>query len=205
MALVNNNHFFRTMFANYPDVKLIASQDDADMMDMMLISEHGGKYVSPLFTDTDGDLAVLSKIIHYKYIDNWNRMYDAFRREYNPIENYSMTEREESSGTQNVAGETNDDNLRSIDSGMYNYGFNSTDPVPTSKSTEKDDYKGKTTRSDVSDRADQREMTRAGNIGVTTSQQMIESELKLRAKYNLVRDMINDVAKELTCPYYATF
>ena len=39
-----------------------------------------------------------------------------------------------------------------------------------------------------------------GNIGVTTSQQMIESEMQLRAKYNIYKIIYEDIIKEL-CVY----
>lgn len=40
-------------------------------------------------------------------------------------------------------------------------------------------------------------LTRIGNIGVTTSQQMIESEIQLAAKMNIFRTIEKDIAKEL--------
>lgn len=45
-------------------------------------------------------------------------------------------------------------------------------------------------------------LTRRGNIGVTTSQQMLESELKLRALYNMVLIMYDDIDKVLTNPIF---
>ena len=45
-------------------------------------------------------------------------------------------------------------------------------------------------------------LTRRGNIGVTTSQQMLESELKLRALYNMVIIIYDDIDKVLTNPIF---
>ena len=45
-------------------------------------------------------------------------------------------------------------------------------------------------------------LTRRGNIGVTTSQQMLESEIRLRALYNMVTIIYNDIDKVLTSPIY---
>lgn len=42
----------------------------------------------------------------------------------------------------------------------------------------------------------------SGNIGVTTSQQMLESEVELREKYNIINIMINDMKNSLTIPIY---
>lgn len=48
------------------------------------------------------------------------------------------------------------------------------------------------------DRGSQRELTRRGNIGVTTSQQMLESEVELRAKYNFINYFCDIFSKEMT-------
>lgn len=43
-----------------------------------------------------------------------------------------------------------------------------------------------------------RELTRSGNIGVTTSQQMAQSEIDLWSNYNFIDGVLNDVASMLT-------
>ena len=45
-------------------------------------------------------------------------------------------------------------------------------------------------------------LTRSGNIGVTTSQQMLESEIKLRALNNMIKIIFDDIDKVLTNPIY---
>ena len=45
-------------------------------------------------------------------------------------------------------------------------------------------------------------LTRSGNIGVTTSQQMLESEIKLRALNNMIKIIYDDIDKVLTNPIY---
>lgn len=45
-------------------------------------------------------------------------------------------------------------------------------------------------------------LTRRGNIGVTTSQQMIESEISLR-KLNIINMIYEDIDKVITIPYYS--
>lgn len=54
-----------------------------------------------------------------------------------------------------------------------------------------DDSGNKTTITETTDR---------GNIGVTTSQQMIESEIELRNKYNFIEILFRDVDNILTIP-----
>ena len=46
-----------------------------------------------------------------------------------------------------------------------------------------------------------RELTRKGNIGVTTTQQMINSELELR-EYNLIEVIYSDIDSILTLKIY---
>lgn len=63
--------------------------------------------------------------------------------------------------------------------------------------TEWDDYKETTTRSG----GRSRELNREGNIGVTTSQQMIEAELKLR-KHDILKEWLGEFVAEycVLCP-----
>ena len=43
----------------------------------------------------------------------------------------------------------------------------------------------------------ERVLTRSGNIGVTTSQQMLESELQLRIRYNMMQIIMSDFLREI--------
>lgn len=52
------------------------------------------------------------------------------------------------------------------------------------------------------DKGSQRELTRKGNIGVTTSQQMLESELQLRIKYSFINIFCDMFSKEMTIGVY---
>lgn len=52
------------------------------------------------------------------------------------------------------------------------------------------------------DKGQQRELTRKGNIGVTTSQQMLESEINLRDKYNFINYFCNIFVRECTIGVY---
>lgn len=145
----------------------------------------------------------------YPTFDKWIK---ALNKDYNPIENYNRVEEStidhtgsgktnnktnsagsNNSTSKNEVDETNTDKVTGYDSsdfenkeqniidnetnteGHSNYNDNS-----TSEGSSSDQYKDKTS-SHIS-----------GNIGVTTSQQMLESELKLRGEYNIY-DMITDL------------
>ena len=154
--------------------------------------------------------------------DNWDIIYATLTAVYNPINNYSMTESGEdtrtNTGTQSTSGtrsgtETETPNLTTTATGENNsngglFGFNSAESVPsdtthgtntntnTQSGTVNTETGGtsSTTRTDALTEKNVHTFERSGNIGVTTSQQMIESELELRKKqfYSIVyKDIVN--------------
>lgn len=143
----------------------------------------GDKSISPLLEHTSLDKT--ASIIVSKFGDKWNRLYDTFiTKVYNPIENYSMTETEKTNSKVKV-----------ISSGTAGtYGFNSDSSVPTGESSTE-------TTSEGNADDNNRELTRSGNIGVTTSQQMLESEIELR-KWNFTDMLYQDVDSICTLSIY---
>jgi hypothetical protein len=134
----------------------------------------GDKSISPLLEHSALDK--VASIIVSKFGDKWNRLYDAFiTQTYNPLNNYSMTEIEKTNSKVKVTS--------SGKSGTY--GFNSDASVPTGESSTE-------TTSEGNADDNNRELTRSGNIGVTTSQQMLQSELDLR-KWNFANMLYDDV------------
>ena len=76
-----------------------------DTQDVLNIEYHGvrcEKYISPLLSrllDSDSVLtperaSIISKIIVNKYLNSWNKQYEALFSVYNPIENYNRMETE---------------------------------------------------------------------------------------------------------------
>lgn len=160
---------------------------NAEILDMDYYLNHSGeKYISPITAklyehDSNTYLTKLASLIVLKYGDKWNKLYKAFfEDDYNPIENYSMVE-EENANTSITNSTTGKNNL---------YGFNTTaeDGVPQDNSSVES-----TTSGDFDD--NHRKLTRSGNIGVTTSQQMLQSEIELRQWnfYNMIMNDIDDV------------
>ena len=127
--------------------------------------------------------AYKSVAVHFK--DKWKRLYDAYvTKQYDPIENYSSTEEEHYQTKVENETETNGDA----------YGFGSDDASPLSKSTMKS-----TTSSDPENNT--RTLTRRGNIGVTTSQQMLQSEIDLR-KWDYYDNLFRDIDSVLALDIY---
>lgn len=170
------------------------SVEDAKTLDLDYYLNHGQRSISPLYEQlinqqaNNQDFNALNKladIIYLKFKDKWNRIYDAYIKSiYKPLENYSMTEVEKTN-----TKVTSTDNTKG-----GSYGFNSDVSVPVNDSNSTSVVEG-------NGEDNKRELTRSGNIGVTTSQQMLESEIQLR-KYNFYEELFKDVNSVVTLSIY---
>ena len=170
----------------------------------------GDKLISPLLEKmvegavmTDLEKSFVATTILSLFNTNWIKEWATLAAEYNPIENYSMTEEMTDDQTVSEYGKihTREDNLKD-ESKTAIYGFNSSEASDTGS--------GETSRTgSVTDRDSGEDthtrnytLTRSGNIGVTTSQQMLQSERDLW-KWNFFRDVIfPDLDKVLTLQIY---
>lgn len=152
------------------------------------------KLLSPLFARLNAEvdhgsldpLTVSEKMIVAKYAEKWKRIHDALFADYNPISNYDMTE-DENTGT-NVKTHTYEGDGAGNETENKVFGFNSETAVPTGTSSMKSALQ---TEGDFED--NHRQLTRSGNIGTTTTQMMIESELELR-KHQFTDIILDDLA-----------
>lgn len=192
---------------------------DCKMIDTVLIS---GKTVAEIFDefwgsfyffcssytlDDENPLEKKFKTYNNQMAANLKKSLDAFFSTYNPIENYDRTE--ESSTTtgtkeENFKKGANTDTTEigqgiiTTKSEVTSYESNTfadADKVTTDEST-------RTTTNTMGERSDIRtekehidkfESHIHGNVGITTSQQMIESELSLR-KRNIIFEYLNEFA-----------
>ena len=177
----------QTIQQNYSNTFEWLDSTNAEILDMDYYLNHSGeKYISPitakLYENNDSTyLTKLASLIVLKYSDKWNKLHKTFfEAEYNPIENYSLVE-EENANTSITNSTTGKNNI---------YGFNTTseEGVPQDNSSVES-----TTSGDFDD--NHRKLNRSGNIGVTTSQQMLQSEIELRQWkfYNMLMNDIDDV------------
>lgn len=168
-------------------------------------------------TVSDDNKITIAQAIFSIYIKNWNALYKTLSLEYNPIENYSMTETENvqdshKGTTESDATDTDTNTETTIVNDTANnqlWGFNSTDSVNSDKQV------GDTTRNvdgtrnathkntdtETKDITSDRTLKRSGNIGVTTSQQMIESERQLWF-WNFFENVFADIDKILVLKIY---
>ena len=197
------------------------TEDNSALLDKMFIFEHSGsKRLSPYFKrmlfasehtlDTPNPVELIAPQAVEKYADKWNKIYSALvDSSYNPLENYDMEEVE----TPDITKErdtTTKTKLTTTSSGSSSedvFGFNSGVGVPSSENEVGSETTVEGSDDDNATHEEEtetgtRELTRHGNIGVTTSQQMLTSEIELREHYNFCEIVLNDIAKLLCLNVY---
>lgn len=211
----------------------------AEALDIAYHGGHSGsKIISPLierFVDSEtetlpsGAIEKIANMIYTVCSTNWTKLFATLSFEYNPIENYAMTETETGTGTNSISETGTGTNTQTGTDGVTAtvnttqtadntgsvYGFNSDKAVNkdaqsgTGESEQKSESTNTKNLTDTETRnfstsgstSENRTLKRSGNIGVTTSQQMIESE---RALWNwYFYDIVfADVDKMLTLSIY---
>lgn len=220
------------------------TEETADQLDEeYFLGRSGNKTISPYLENLierygeEDAMPKAYKSVEIRFADKWRRLYEAFNAEYNPINNYDMTE-EENIGSKKVtssekentveassqdSSETSGETSQSTsgESTDYKSGFNSPSPVATGKTETSGSGSGSSSSSTSGSSSssstesgsgtiteegkfdeNKRKLTRSGNIGVTTSQQMIQSEIDLRS-WNYFESLFKDVDSVLTCSLYS--
>lgn len=148
--------------------------------------EYASSVVPPMFRSLFiNTMTRIGNEIFYNNYENWKRIYETMVIQYNPIHNYDMTEHEETNSLitqdRNVANDI--------------YGFDSTtDPAPSTEGTQGDTITG-----DAED--NYTDHTKSGNIGVTTTQKMMQEELEIR-KNNFFDIVLKDISNFLLQKIY---
>lgn len=167
--------------------------------------ENGGGNNDPtgpypdLWTLTQTSVSALMYGFYIEYGDNIAKIIAAMETNYKPLENYSM---EEETTPDLTDTNTAKSNVRTTGSNKV-YGFNSATAVPvTDTQTDTATQGADTSNQSVLKRTGKNTVKRSGNIGVTTSQQMLISELDLRES-RCVEEMIYRFLDHiLTCGAY---
>lgn len=189
----------------------------------LIMLEHGEKcvlYSSPDFmTDAIG-------LWCFKWHDDIKRMFDAIYSEYNPIHNYDRheeytdtesidyesitnagheaTDRPDYNVSQTTNG-TNEHTVSADNSSSYQPDYLDTTNAGTTNTSGKTQDLSETSQSETTDQTTRNFSHDAhlyGNIGVTTSQQMIEAEAKLRITHNIADIIGRLFANELLINIY---
>lgn len=192
----------------------------------------GEKTISPLvqkLLNVDGTTTLsaeriehLASIIYGLNGANWSKEYATLNLIYDPISNYDMTETEtetgsgsderHNTGTVSTAGTENGTSSATGGSDSDIYGFNTINAVgeretdttssATAQNTISNTRTDNLTATGETEHTNERTLTRSGNIGVTTSQQMIESERALYLWNYFYSVVFPAIDKVLTIPLY---
>ena len=200
-AIFSNVHFFEPLEISSLEVYTIFT-----------IKYFNFIYISDDLTEVASIISNLAEIYNNEYTTKVGLLL----KDYNPIENYNSSETETTTSenatttgsenttttTTNSTTENSGDTTNKVspyDSENFNNDNNTTTTNTTTGNT--------TDTTTINDRGNMssngtssRTLTRKGNIGVTTTQQMIESEYELRAK-NLVFEFLEKVSKFILLEY----
>lgn len=161
-------------------------------------------------TVSEDNISLIARSIFYRFGVKWNKEYEAFMTEYNPVHNYDR--HEEYTDTTTKTGTYDDENSgidrtangneQTSEVAAFDLDTLKTDNVVTDKGDTTLTHGKKTTHTQNLKDEVKHEAHLYGNIGVTTSQQMIESEFVLRNKYKLLDIISNDIREALTLKIY---
>ena len=169
-------------------------------------------YISDDFTELGSIISNLSEIYNNEYTTKVGLLL----MDYNPIENYNSSETEMSTSENTTTSGNENTTTTTTNSSSENSGETTNKVSPYDSENFNNDNNTTTTNTTTGNATDTttindsgnmssngtltRTLTRKGNIGVTTTQQMIESEYELRAK-NLVFEFLEKVSKFILLEY----
>lgn len=186
---------------------------ESSQLNLEYFGNHSGaKTISPLVRKMlndgvleDSSRQSLALLISAKFRANWTKLWEAFNADYNPVHNYDMTEDIQKDGenkdTNNLGDKTT--HGRTTTDTMSHYGYDSAVEQPSDKDVMQEGGSTNVAHTGTVDyHIDEHTVTkRTGNIGVTTSQQMIEAEIALRRR-NFFDGVYADVDSVLALKVY---
>lgn len=196
-------------------------------IDFTLFSEFGERIVAP-FVSRFTHEQQCAQYVYRRLIDRWKRYAAAWLTEYNPGDNYAMTENEsitESPSGKDTTTETYTDYKEVQKYGHSSqtttnadiYGADSTDAVPADETTSTTSFyqdegqagdertisgEHKTEWEHKAKTDKTRGLTRTGNIGVKTTTEMLAEDESLWQRTDILQTLAHDIAEILTIPAY---
>lgn len=191
-------------------------------LDTLYFEVHAKNLIASSWVENQ-DVANVVNVVYSTYINNWNKLWQNYVAEYNPIENYSMTENfsevsnkisnveynedEQKLSNRNTTGTTTSEsdtsiftfNNPSVDGVKSDKGINVT--TPDINNNDSSNNTKNFTENNTDDNTIERELKRSGNIGVTTSAQMIRENIELW-KWNYFEQIFNDIDKIMSIGVY---
>lgn len=206
-------------YSDYPDCLTAEIMADvSDSLDLDYSARNISKRIERR-AENDGETLEARIIAHVHALAKrktyeWDKLFGTLSLEYNPIENYSMIETENvnfSKGVQSnseALGATNRTDTNGAQSGTQtesisafnSAGYNPDRQTETTTQAVTNTSATQAVSNSFTDGAREdetaRELTRSGNIGVTTSQQMIQSEREL-AVFSFVKIICDAIVNEI--------
>ena len=200
-AIFSNVHFFEPLGISSLEVYTIFT-----------IKYFNFIYISDDFTELGSIISNLSEIYNNEYTTKVSLLLT----DYNPIENYNSTETESTTSENTTTSGNENTTTTTTNSTTENSGETTNKVSPYDSENFSNDNNSNSSNTSTVNGTDStsitdsgnissngtltRTLTRKGNIGVTTTQQMIESEYELRAK-NLVFEFLEKVSKFILLEY----
>ena len=127
-------------------------------------------------------------MLYKRFGIKWSKIFEALIIEYNPLENYSSTEIE----TPNLTDTSKANSKVTVKQSGSTFDTAVYQPYASTETAgNENDNKVTTTKTGT------RTVTKSGNIGVTTSQQMLQSEFEVR-QYDFYQGIYNDIDEFIT-------
>ena len=198
---------------------------DDQALDIAYFANHSGaKFCAPLVklsisaeTGLVGETQrrIIAKILVAKYLNNWKRLWDTNVAVYNPLHNYDVEETrnlitaDSTSENGSSTGEDTTEHGRTNTEMDYKYGINTDteNPKPSDRIDSTEGGETTTTSENTNQRnrvdagEEQEDTRRAGNIGVTTTQKLIQEERDLWL-WNFFDQVFNDLDRELALMFH---
>lgn len=184
----------------------------------------GEKYISPLVERmlvneelSEDNINMLASILNTLYMNKWKKLHDTLNLEYNPIDNYNLKETGEHN-IDNTSNDTstgqssnsftdtrtmNDSNESKVSAFNSNeYQDNSLSVVDNiTQTTGSNTTEDSQNRNNTSNEQKNYTINKSGNIGVTTTQQMINAEREVNM-WDFFKIIFSDIDEILTIKYY---
>lgn len=195
-------------------------------MDILYFDIHSGeRFGSRIITKRvgdDGSLAstdrkTIATLVYARFRTQWSRLWATMNPTYDPLTNYQMTEDETGNHTDtrtpNITrkhtGTDKDEGSATLNTQNNLWGFNSESSIPsdmqdgtnTANNTNTRDLTDTETGTDVTAGENTRKLTRTGNIGTNTFQNLLQQERNLWM-YDFFEQIFKDVDSVLTIPIY---
>lgn len=199
---------------------------EGSQMDILYFDTHSGeRFSSKIITkrvSDDGSLSsanrqVISTLVYAMFRNQWGRLWETMNPNYEPLTNYNMTEDETGNHTDTRTpnltskhtGTDKNESSATLNTQNNLWGFNSESSIPsdmqdgtnTANITNTRDLTDTETGTDVTAGENTRKLTRTGNIGTNTFQNLLQQERNLWM-YNFFEQIFKDVDSVLTIPIY---